>query len=108
MCSTLSQFAFHSINRFNDNAKEISRRYRDQPKRPLETAIYWVEYVARHRGAGHMKSGGQELTFLQYHNYDIFLTIVAFDMLVVAVFWFCCCKKSTKKVSNASRKKKTN
>lgn len=49
----------------------ISKLYRDQLNRPLDTAIYWVEYVAKHRGAAHMHSAGQDLSFVEYHNLDI-------------------------------------
>ncbi|KAH8414636.1 hypothetical protein KR215_011198, partial [Drosophila sulfurigaster] len=36
-------------------AKEISRRFRDQPTSPIETAMWWTEYVLRHKGAPHMR-----------------------------------------------------
>lgn len=55
---------------------KISQRYRDQPKRPLDTAIYWVEYVARHKGAYHMHNAGQDLSFMEYHHLDILAAIV--------------------------------
>ncbi|KAF5280026.1 hypothetical protein FQA39_LY05407 [Lamprigera yunnana] len=42
--------------RFNQQAKELSARFRDRPLPPLETAIYWVEYVARHKGAPHLRT----------------------------------------------------
>lgn len=54
---------------------KISQRYRDQPKRPLDTAIYWVEYVARH-GAYHMHNPGQDLSFMEYHHLDILAATV--------------------------------
>ncbi|XP_036332210.1 UDP-glycosyltransferase UGT5-like [Rhagoletis pomonella] len=32
-------------------AKEISASFHDRPMKPLDTAIYWTEYVLRHKGA---------------------------------------------------------
>ena len=91
--------------RFAENAKTISKRYRDQPKRPLETAIYWVEYVARHNGALHMHSAGQDLNFIAYHNIDILLIVIVF-LVSLFIFIRSLCCKSTKKVEVVEVKKK--
>lgn len=97
------------VYRFSENAKTISKRYRDQPKRPLETAIYWVEYIARHNGAPHMHSAGQDLSFLAYHNIDILLAVLAFDLLLILLIRNCCCKSSKKaSLVEATKKKKFN
>lgn len=95
---------------------KISLRYRDQPKKPIDTAIYWVEYVIRHKGAHHMHSSGQDLSFLQYHNLDILLTLVALVVVLNFIVSKCCygnVKKSEQKKiesfsSSNSRKKKYN
>lgn len=34
---------------------------RDQKYTPLETAIYWTEYVIRHNGAYHLQTPGRDL-----------------------------------------------
>ena len=44
----------------------------------MSTAIYWIEYVIRHRGAKHIKYPGADLNFFQYHSLDVF----AFFLLV--------------------------
>lgn len=56
----------------------MSARYRDQPQEPLETAKYWVEYVARHKGAPHMHSAGQDLNWFSYHNIDVYAFLIMF------------------------------
>lgn len=33
----------------------VSDRFRDRMVSPTETVVYWVEYVAKHRGAAHMR-----------------------------------------------------
>lgn len=55
----------------------MSDRYRDQPLTPLETAIYWTEYVTRHKGAMHMRSPGLDLSFFAYHSLDVFAALLA-------------------------------
>lgn len=34
---------------------------RDQIASPLETAVFWTEYVLRHNGAFHLQSPGRNL-----------------------------------------------
>lgn len=69
----------------------MSDRYRDQPLTPLETAIYWTEYVARYRGAPHMRSAGLDLSFLAYHSLDVFAFLVtAIYFLWRLVKWSFC------------------
>lgn len=93
--------------KYKEKAKEISARYRDQPMTPLETATYWVEYVARHKGAAFMKSPAQDLCFFSYHLLDVYLFLVA----SVVGFWyllkFMFCRSSSKgqKESHQSKKK---
>lgn len=69
--------------RYSKQIKLMSERYRDQPLTPLETAIYWTEYVARHKGAPHMRSAGLDLSFFAYHSLDVF----AFLLSVLYITW---------------------
>lgn len=70
--------------RYAQNAKLISARYRDQPMTPMETAVYWVEYVARHKGAPHMRSASLDLSFIAYHSLDVW---ALFAVTVYAFLW---------------------
>uniref|UniRef100_T1GPS3 UDP-glucuronosyltransferase n=1 Tax=Megaselia scalaris TaxID=36166 RepID=T1GPS3_MEGSC len=64
-----------SNEKYTKQIKAMSKRYRDQPLTPLETAVYWVEYVARHKGAYHLRNSGMDLSFIQYHNIDAFAVL---------------------------------
>ncbi|XP_037904808.1 uncharacterized protein LOC119647761 [Hermetia illucens] len=98
-------------NKYERNVKKISNLYRDQPTNPLDKAIYWVEYVARHKGAVHMHSAGQELNFIQYHNLDLFATIiivlVIFLYLSKKVFRLVCKSRTQMTTPVKSRKEKS-
>lgn len=48
----------------------------DQPVKPLDSAIYWTEYVIRHRGAPHFRSAALDLSWYQYHMVDIALFLI--------------------------------
>uniref|UniRef100_T1GTV6 Uncharacterized protein n=1 Tax=Megaselia scalaris TaxID=36166 RepID=T1GTV6_MEGSC len=69
-----------------------SRSFRDQPFTPLETAIFWVEYVIRHGGAPHLRNAGMDLNFIQYHNIDVFAVIGAV-LLISSFILYKCVKK---------------
>lgn len=40
---------------------------------PLQTAVYWIEYVIRYDGAKHMQSPAVHLNFFQKNSVDILL-----------------------------------
>lgn len=50
----------------------------------METAIFWVEHVARHKGAPHLRSAAVDLPFYVYYSFDIYL----FCILVVLALRF--------------------
>jgi hypothetical protein len=51
--------------------KKRSKLLRDQPDHPLDRAIYWTEYVLRHKGAYHLQSPAKEYGFVQYYLIDV-------------------------------------
>ncbi|XP_069670460.1 UDP-glycosyltransferase UGT5-like [Periplaneta americana] len=62
---------------YRTNAKRLSQLFRDRPQSALDTAIYWTEYVIRHRGAPHLRSAALDLTWYQYLLLDVILAIIA-------------------------------
>ncbi|KAF0764511.1 UDP-glucuronosyltransferase 2B7-like isoform X2 [Aphis craccivora] len=54
------------VGRFTENAKRMSTIFHDRPMSALDTAVYWVEYVIRHKGAHHLRSEAVKLTWYQY------------------------------------------
>ena len=40
--------------KYKNKVKEISILTKDQPIDPLENAVWWTEYVIRHKGAPHL------------------------------------------------------
>ncbi|XP_055846221.1 UDP-glycosyltransferase UGT5-like [Episyrphus balteatus] len=60
--------------------KQFSSLYRDRPMHARDTAVYWLEYVLRHKGAYHMQSPLVHLSGFQYLSLDVigFLLLVVF------------------------------
>ncbi|KAJ4448917.1 hypothetical protein ANN_00309 [Periplaneta americana] len=83
---------------YQKNAKHLSQLFRDRPQAALDTAIYWTEYVIRHRGAPHLRSSALDLTWYQYVLLDVILVIsLAFILLTICVY--CICMKASKILS---------
>jgi UDP-glucoronosyl and UDP-glucosyl transferase len=65
--------------------------------------------VARHNGAPHLHSAGQDLGFVAYHNLDILLIVTAFVMFLIILIKKCCCSTSKKvPIKEAKKGKKNN
>ncbi|ODM89983.1 UDP-glucuronosyltransferase 2C1, partial [Orchesella cincta] len=76
---------------YAQKAKELSKLVKDLPQTPLEKAVYWAEYVLRHKGAPHLRSAARDLNFFQYYVLDVAaVLLVAF--VVIAYLILCCCK----------------
>lgn len=92
---------------FNQKAKELSERFRDRPLPPLETAIYWVEYVARHKGAHHMRTAAVGMPLYKYLLLDV-VAFLAAVVLAVLYVTFVLVRLAFRKVfgrSSSSKKK---
>jgi hypothetical protein len=67
-------------------AKGLQKIIRDQIATPLERALWFVEHVARTKGAHHLKLGSRHLSAFKKHGIDIYLTFIAvFIVLAYAV-----------------------
>uniref|UniRef100_A0A1B6H914 UDP-glucuronosyltransferase n=1 Tax=Homalodisca liturata TaxID=320908 RepID=A0A1B6H914_9HEMI len=90
------------------NAKKLSERFLDRPQSPLDTAVYWTEYVIRHGGAPHLQSAAVHLTWYQYYLLDVIAVCLAALAATVATVVYIiktslrlmCAVKTTKLKSN--------
>lgn len=77
----------------------------------METGVYWVEYVARHKGAPHMHSAGQKLSWISYHNIDVyaFLALVVYTICYTFKrLFYCILAKAFGARKSVNDKKKRN
>ncbi|XP_055838430.1 UDP-glycosyltransferase UGT5-like [Episyrphus balteatus] len=65
---------------YRENMKRISEIFRDRPMNARDTAMYWIEYIIRHKGAPHIRSAGLDLSWYQFYLLDV----MAFGVLVVS------------------------
>ncbi|KAM4596796.1 UDP-glucuronosyltransferase 2C1-like [Fundulus diaphanus] len=78
------------------NMQRLSSLHRDQPMKPIDTALFWIEYVMRHKGAAHLKAQSYRMPWYVYHSVDValFLTGAVLLMLLAAVMFIRCLWKS--------------
>lgn len=92
----------NNISRYTETVKSISELYRDRPQNARDTAVYWVEYVIRHRGAPHLRYPGADQNLLQSSSLDViaFIFAVLYLTYKVSKVVFCkiFCRKPKKKV----------
>ncbi|KAI4500734.1 hypothetical protein M0802_004326 [Mischocyttarus mexicanus] len=50
----------YNVKRYRDNVKKLSKAFRDRPSSPLETAVWWIEYVGRGNGLAYIRSDAAE------------------------------------------------
>jgi glucuronosyltransferase len=68
---------------YKDKAELISKRFRDQPERPLERAIWWVKYVLRNPNPDHLRSPTLKLGYFVSNGYDVFCFVGAIIGLII-------------------------
>ncbi|XP_052591906.1 UDP-glucuronosyltransferase 2B17-like isoform X3 [Peromyscus californicus insignis] len=69
---------------YKENAMWLSTIHHDQPIKPLDRAIFWIEFVMRHKGAKHLRPLAYNLTWYQYHSLDV----IGFLLACVAAMAF--------------------
>ncbi|KAH8248174.1 hypothetical protein KR038_003989, partial [Drosophila bunnanda] len=70
----------------------ISELYRDQPEPALDRAIWWTEYILRHKGAPHLRATSRDLNFIQLHSLDTLAVLFGVPLLIALVLIKLSCK----------------
>uniref|UniRef100_A0A1B6DW90 UDP-glucuronosyltransferase n=1 Tax=Clastoptera arizonana TaxID=38151 RepID=A0A1B6DW90_9HEMI len=68
---------------YKNNALKLASVYRDRPQEPLDTAVYWTEFVLRHNGTPFMQSAAVHQPWYENLLLDV---IAAFAILLVVIF----------------------
>ncbi|KAF1390012.1 hypothetical protein PFLUV_G00053640 [Perca fluviatilis] len=94
---------------YKQNMLKLSRLHHDKPMKPLDSAIFWIEFVMRHKGAAHLRTESYKLPWHTYHCLDVMAVFAGLGLLIIALVWvFCRCiigclirtKKSISKSKN--------
>lgn len=90
-----NNFCISKFNRYKENIDKLSILFKDRPTPILDTALYWIEYVIRHKGAPHLRTVSVNLPWYQYFLLDIigtltiifvFITFSLYKLLFVLIY----------------------
>ncbi|XP_044733375.1 UDP-glycosyltransferase UGT5-like, partial [Chrysoperla carnea] len=64
---------------YKNNIIKVASQIWDQVTKPLDRAVWWIEYVIRHGGAKHLRCPATDLSWFQYYLFDV----VGFILLII-------------------------
>lgn len=74
---------------------------RDRVVKPMDLAVYWTEFVIRHRGAPHLRVAALDLPWYKYLLLDVVFSVISTVIGVLTLFYVIirkiCCKSSKTK-----------
>ncbi|XP_063754354.1 UDP-glucuronosyltransferase 2A2-like [Eleginops maclovinus] len=71
---------------YREKMRVLSNLHRDQPMKPLDKAMFWIEFVMRNKGAAHLRTESYKMSKIQYHSIDVVAFLLAVILLVFTVF----------------------
>ncbi|XP_012328831.2 UDP-glucuronosyltransferase 2A2 isoform X2 [Aotus nancymaae] len=75
---------------YKENAMRLSKIHHDQPVKPLDRAVFWIEFVMRHKGAKHLRPAAHNLTWFQYHSFDVIGFLLVCVTMAIFLVIQCC------------------
>ncbi|XP_018561584.1 uncharacterized protein LOC108903775 [Anoplophora glabripennis] len=72
--------------KYSEKVRELSAIYREEEMPSLEKAIWWTEYVIRHKGGRHLRSVAVDMPSWKYFMLDV----IGFLLSVLVLFTFTC------------------
>ncbi|XP_066982218.1 UDP-glycosyltransferase UGT5-like [Macrobrachium rosenbergii] len=74
--------------KYKENVAKTSRLYKDQLNSPVERAVFWTEYVIRHRGAPKLRSPAASLSWVQLLLLDVLALSLSVAILsLLTLLW---------------------
>lgn len=81
----------------------------DQPIKPIDLAVYWVEHVIKYNGAEHLRCASLDLEWYQREMIDIIGFLILLLLTGTTILYYSvkkiCCLFSKKKTQVSKHKK---
>uniref|UniRef100_A0A667YMF4 UDP-glucuronosyltransferase n=1 Tax=Myripristis murdjan TaxID=586833 RepID=A0A667YMF4_9TELE len=68
---------------YREKMQTLSRLHRDQPMKPLDRAMFWIEFVMRHKGASYLRTESYKMS--KIHSYSVpdgIMTLLLLEIIV--------------------------
>ncbi|XP_041093167.1 UDP-glucuronosyltransferase 1-2-like [Polyodon spathula] len=86
---------------YQKNMKRLSSLQRDQPIKPMDSALFWIEYVMRNKGAAHLRTESYRMPWYAYYCVDVLVVLLAavlvFIAAIIGIVRFLCCRVCKKR-----------
>lgn len=90
---------------FMNRAKQTSAVFKDNLVHPMDEAVFWIEHVAKFKGAKHLESHAVHMPWFSYLLLDIiFVSLLVPLVGLYALYYFV--KKIVSRTKNARNGKK--
>ncbi|XP_069682304.1 UDP-glycosyltransferase UGT5-like [Periplaneta americana] len=102
-------YALHTVldqPSYRENAKRMSQIYQDRPMSAMDTAIYWTEYVIRHKGAPHLRTAALDLPWYQYLLLDV-LAVITIMVIALLYITYIITRTLLRRIISGKSKKKS-
>ncbi|RZC42789.1 UDP-glucuronosyltransferase 2B9, partial [Asbolus verrucosus] len=70
-------------SKYRNKIKEVRDILYDRPMTGLEKAIWWSEYVIRHKGAKHLRSSTADISWFHYLLLDVVLVVISISIIII-------------------------
>ncbi|XP_053674714.1 uncharacterized protein LOC128725022 [Anopheles nili] len=70
---------------YRENMKQRAMYFRDQPEKPLDRAVWWIEYVIRHPTVQHLRSPTLELGVISSNLLDVYVFFAAVILIILVI-----------------------
>lgn len=92
-CSSRGEWKSHFIHltlvdfsrRFKENAVKISQAYKERPRSPLETAIFWTEYAIKF-DRELVVSHARHMNFFTFYSLDVIIPLVIVVVISITIW----------------------
>lgn len=64
------------LDRYRSRLRRLAQLAHEQPIKPLDKAVFWIEYVIRHKGAAHLRSPAIDVPFYRFYMLDVAATLI--------------------------------
>ena len=75
---------------YRKNMLRMSKLHHDQPMKPMDSALFWLEYVMRHKGASHLRTESYKMPWYAFHNVDVFALLLSIMACLLLLFGLTC------------------
>ncbi|XP_050683799.1 UDP-glycosyltransferase UGT5-like isoform X5 [Leptidea sinapis] len=73
---------------YRNNIVKLRQILSDEPQKGLDKAIWWTEYVLRHGGAKHLRSPAANMSWMEYYEVKLILTVISILLVLVTLIMY--------------------